>query len=101
MIERISYEEVTNIANSLHTSAEAIKSILNETSKKMATINTEDTWKSQAASDLYEKYNVLASKFEMFYTAIENYARFLQQTVATYQAADKTISSKVDEILNS
>ena len=41
------------------------------------------------------------SKFEMFYTAIENYARFLQQTVATYQAADKTISSKVDEILNS
>ena len=52
-------------------------------------------------SDLYEKYNVLASKFEMFYTAIENYARFLQQTVATYQAADKTISSKVDEILNS
>ena len=101
MIEKISYEEVTNIANSLHNSASTIKTILDETTKKMARMNTEETWKSQAALDLVEKYKVLASKFDMFYNAIDNYSKFLNQTVATYQAADKTISSKVDEILRS
>ena len=70
MIERISYDEVTNIANSLHTSAEAIKTILDETSKKMATINTEDTWKSQAASDLYEKYNLTEAERKYVETLI-------------------------------
>ncbi|MFA5693055.1 MAG: WXG100 family type VII secretion target [Acholeplasmataceae bacterium] len=99
MIQEISYEEVTTTAQNLHNSATNMKTILDSVKQKMQRVNTEETWKSNAAAEFLSKFNELASKFENFYTAVDNYSKFLQQTVETYKAADQAITGKVDELL--
>lgn len=99
MIEQISYEEVTTIANAIRNSSQKMKEILDDTKKQMQMINTESTWKSGASEVLITKFNTLASKFDSFSMAVNNYATFLDNTVATYKAADTTISNKADELL--
>ena len=93
MIEKISYEEVNQIASTIKNGAERMRQILNETSQNMQNVNQDDTWKSNAAGELYAKFKELETKFEGFYTEIENYSKFLTQTVETYQAADAAIAN--------
>ena len=100
MIEKISYEQVTQTADSINASAAKLKEILAEVEQKMQNVNTEETWKSAAAEELYAKFKSLATKFESFYTMIESYSKFLHNTVATYKAADMAIAGKADELLN-
>ena len=56
MIEKISYEQVNQTADSLNNSASKMKEILAEVEQKMQKVNTEDTWKSAAAEELYAKF---------------------------------------------
>lgn len=100
MIEKISYDKVIATADSLSASSNKMKSILDETNQKMQKVNTEDTWKSNAAEELYAKFKSLASKFENFYNAIEAYSRFLRDTVDTYKTADTIIANKAEELLD-
>ena len=100
MIEKISYEQVNQTADSLNNSASKMKEILAEVEQRMQKVDTEDTWKSAAAEELYAKFKSLSTKFEAFYTAIEGYARFLHNTVETYKAADAAIAGKANELLN-
>lgn len=99
MIEQISYEEVTAIANGIRSSSTKMKEILDDIKKQMQVINTESTWKSGASEVLISKFNTLSSKFDSFSNAVGVYATFLDNTVATYKAADTTISNKADELL--
>ena len=101
MIEKISYEQVMATSASLSASSKKMREILSEVEQKMQRVNTEDTWKSAAAEELYAKFKSLAAIFESFYTAIEGYSRFLSNTVETYKAADAAIAGKADELLNS
>ncbi len=98
MIDKISYEEVSNIAKELNASSTKMKEILEDTTNKMQAVNTEETWKSAAASNLYDKFKTLSAKFESFYTAINNYSQFLNQTVETYRAADAAIKNASDNL---
>ena len=52
MIEKISYEQVNQTADSLNNSASKMKEILAEVEQRMQKVNTEDTWKSAAAEEL-------------------------------------------------
>lgn len=101
MIEKISYEQVAGAGDSLNSSASNMKEILAEVEQRMQKVNTEDTWKSAAAEELYAKFKSLSTKFEAFYTSIEGYAKFLHNTVETYKSADAAIAGKADELLNS
>ena len=47
MIEKISYEQVNQTADSLNNSASKMKEILAEVEQRMQKVNTEDTWKSE------------------------------------------------------
>ena len=98
MIEKISYEQVNTIASQISQGAKRMQEILNETSQKMESVNQEDTWKSNAAGELYTKYKELSAKFENFYTAVENYSKFLTNTVETYQAADQAIQGQASNL---
>ncbi len=99
MIQEISYEQVLSSAQSLSSSSGNMNKILDDIKQKMQAINTEDTWKSKAAAEFTVKFNKLASKFHLFYDAIQNYSKFLIDTVETYQTADAAIASKVEELL--
>lgn len=61
---------------------------------------TTNSWQSQAANDLRERFKALSTKFEDFYNAINNYAQFLDNTANAYEAADKKIEQRADELLN-
>ena len=98
MIEKISYEQVNTIAQTMKNGAARMQDIINETRQKMQSVNQEDTWKSNAAGELYAKFQELSTKFEGFYTAVENYSRFLTQTVETYQAADQAIAGSASDL---
>ena len=76
MIEKISYEQVNAIAQTLSNGSKRMEQILNETSQQMESVNTEATLKSNAAAELYNKFKTLSAKFEGFYTAVESYSKF-------------------------
>ncbi len=101
MIEKISYEQVNQIAATLSQGAKRMEQILNETSQQMETVNTDATLKSNAGAELYNKFKELSRKFEGFYTAVESYSQFLTQTVETYQTADQTIQNQANDLLQS
>lgn len=98
-IEKISYSQVRASADSLNTSASKLKGILDGVKQKMNVVGNEATWKSDAASQFKKQFDELAGNFEKFETAIRNYSGFLKQTVDTYEAADKAIKAKADELL--
>ena len=65
------------------------------------TINsTAASWESAAAENLRARYTSLSGKFSDFYDAITKYAQFLDNTAAAYEAADKKIEEKANELLN-
>ena len=97
--ERISYNEVLNDAQVLMQSSNEMKNIFDQVERIMATLN--NSWQSQAANQFTAKFNQLKSKFPMFYEAVQNYSKFLTQTVETYQAADQAIGSSADSNLAS
>lgn len=101
MIEQISYDEVRSIAQTLHTTSNKMKNILDTTNSRMRSVNTSGTWKSNAAETFSEKFNTLSRKFSLFYDSVEKYSKFLNQTVDTYKAADEAIGAKAEQILNS
>ena len=65
------------------------------------TINgTAASWESAAAENLRSRYISLSAKFTDFYTAIQNYATFLDNTATAYENADKKIEERANELLN-
>ncbi len=99
-IEKISYEDVTRAASDLIASSQKMTDILETVEQRMQSVNTEETWKSAAAEQLYDKFKSLSQKFESFTTAVKGYGQFLNKTVETYRAADDAIAGKAEELLS-
>ena len=99
MVGEISYEQVLAVAQQLKGSSGNLKQILETVNQKMSNIGKDGVWKSESAEQFKVKFRELSGKFELFYSAIENYSKFLNQTVETYKAADKAIAGKASEIL--
>ena len=65
------------------------------------TINgTASSWESAAAENLRARYTSLSQKFTDFYTAINNYATFLDNTATAYETAENKIKQREEELLN-
>lgn len=62
---------------------------------------TTDTWQSGAADHLRDKYKDLTPKFDDFYTAITNYADFLEKTAAHYEEFEQQSASSADDVITS
>ncbi len=100
-IEGISYESVTQSANEIKNAADNVLSLLKQTEEKMKAVNTDSLWRSQSAEAAYHKFQSLAKYFEKLYEELTSYHKFLLKTVETYKEADRVISAKADELLNS
>lgn len=48
-------------------------------------------WQSPAAETIRSRFNGMMPIFENYHNIIENYAKFLDQTVAGYEATEQTI----------
>ena len=90
--------ELHNAADSLRKNVSDMDATLNDATQ---TINgTAASWESAAAENLRSRYLMLSEKFTDFYTAINNYAKFLDNTAEAYENADKKIEERANELLN-
>ena len=90
--------ELRNASASLRENVNNMQTTLDEATQ---TINgTAASWESAAAENLRLRYDGLSQKFQDFYTAINNYATFLDNTAASYESADKKIEERANELLN-
>ncbi len=92
--EAIVYAEVLNDAQTLKNESDKIKNIFDEID---VTINRiRDVWQSEAAEKYIARYQQLKAKLPAFYTAVNEYSRFLTSTVQAYQDADTAIGNSAD-----
>ncbi len=90
--------ELRNAAATLRKDVNDMSTTLDEATQ---TINgTAASWESSAAENLRARYVSLSAKFSDFYTAINNYATFLDNTASAYEGADKKIEERANELLN-
>ncbi len=90
--------ELASAAANLRKNVSDMQQILDDST---STINgTAASWESAAAENLRARYTSLAAKFSDFYDAITKYAKFLDNTAAAYESADKKIEERANELLN-
>ncbi len=92
----ISYEGLKNSATEMTNKVEIMKSALSKATTIMG--RTEQSFKSESAENLREKYNTLYAKFGDFYDAITKYATFLNTTAGKYAEADKKIAQNAQDL---
>lgn len=96
---QVNSAELMSAADNLKKAVNTMNNTLNEAT---TTINqTTSSWESAAAENLRSRYTSLSGKFQDFYDAIEKYAKFLNNTASAYESADKKITAKADDLLNS
>ena len=90
--------ELRNASSSLRKNVNDMSATLDEATQ---TINgTAASWESAAAENLRARYTSLSAKFSDFYDAITKYAKFLDNTAAADESADKKIEERANELLN-
>ena len=96
---QVNSAELASAAANLRKNVSDMQQILDEST---STINgTAASWESAAAENLRSRYTSLSGKFHDFYDAINKYAKFLDNTASAYESAEKKITNKADELLNS
>lgn len=95
---KVNSVELRNSANSMRKNVSDMQATLDEAT---STINgTAASWESAAAENLRARYTSLSGKFSDFYDAITKYAQFLDNTASSYEAAEKKIEERANELLN-
>ena len=95
---QVNSAELANSANEMRKDVTDMQTVLDEST---SVINgTAASWESAAAENLRARYTSLSAKFSDFYDAITKYAKFLDNTAAAYESADKKIEERANELLN-
>lgn len=88
---KISLGEVAKTAGTIRTINQNLSTRLEDIKKEMN--NLANTWQSDASNTVRENFNALAPRFEEYKNIVESYAKFLDATVANYDAAETAINS--------
>ena len=100
-MEKISYEHARGKADSLRKSAATLENVFDEVKTEIGKIGTDDTWKSDAATEYLNKFNSLSAKFPDFIQKVQDCATFIDSTVDAYVTSDSKIGQSADEYLSS
>lgn len=57
----------------------------------------EQSWKSEAGSEIRNKMNALQPRFEEYKNVIESYAKFLDKTAQDYETTEATVKSNASQ----
>lgn len=88
---RITLPEVANCAANLRSINASLDDVLNNVSRMMLELN--NVWKSTAGETIVMKFQKFASRFIDESQTIEDYAKFLDYTVSTYDSLESTITT--------
>ena len=88
---KISLGEVSATAGAIRTLNTSLNDKLLEIQKQMNDLAS--TWQSPAGETIREKFNSLVTAFENYKQIIEAYAKFLDNTVSSYEATESQIQN--------
>lgn len=88
---KISLGEVTKTAGTIRSINGNLAARLEEIKKEMDSLA--QTWQSDASNTIRNNFNALAPRFEEYKNIVDNYAKFLDNTVANYDAAETAINN--------
>lgn len=88
---RLSYGQITSIAEQLNSSSAQMESLLNEIKALFDKVGTDDVWSGTAASATKEKFDTLSAKFPEFSQAVNDCYKYLLSVVENYQAVDNAV----------
>ncbi|WP_239617476.1 pore-forming ESAT-6 family protein [Cohnella mopanensis] len=87
----ISLGAVAKTAATIRNLNSSLSTKLDEIKKEMG--NLSSTWQSDASNTIRNNFNALAPRFEEYKQVVESYAKFLDNTVTNYEAAETAINS--------
>ena len=89
---RLSYGQITTMAEQLNSSANQMESLLNEIKMLFNKIGTDEVWSGTAAAATKEKFDTLSAKFPEFSQAISDCYRYLLTVVESYKSVDDMVT---------
>lgn len=89
-------------SSELSSTAKRVRSLNQSMGERLHTIENEmnylsDTWQSDAANQIRERFSALKPAFDDYRQVIENYAVFLEHTAANYEAAEQAIYTQASQ----
>jgi WXG100 family type VII secretion target len=88
---KISLGEVSKTAGTIRTINQSLSARLEEIRKEINGLAS--TWQSDSSNTIRNNFNSLAPVFEQYKNIIDSYAKFLDNTVTNYDAAEISINS--------
>ena len=88
---RLSYGQITSLAEQLNNSASQMESTLEEIKTLFNKVGTDDVWSGTAASATKEKFDTLSAKFPEFSQAVNDCYKYLLSVVENYQSVDSSV----------
>jgi len=88
---KITLPEVTRLANEIRNINVRLNDSLLSCKQEMNALS--NVWESAGASEIIARFEHFSLRFNEEYETIENYARFLDQTVASYDSLEATIKA--------
>lgn len=91
----VTLEDLTSSANEI----KSVNSNMQETVSEINSVIREITeyWQSEASNTFNAKFTSFMRVFDDCKKAIDNYAKFLDDTVAAYEAADAAINNAANQ----
>ena len=89
---RLSYGQITTMAEQLNSSANQMESLLNEIKMLFNKIGTDEVWSGTAAAATKEKFDTLSAKFPEFSQAISDCYKYLLTVVESYKSVDDMVT---------
>lgn len=91
---KITLGEVTKTASQLRSFNQTLNERLNEIKKDMNALA--QYWDSDASSSIRSNFNALQPRFEEYRQVVDNYAKFLDNTVTHYNDAESKINNNAN-----
>ena len=88
------------IINSLESSYNKVKEIINKENKNAEKINDTETWTGACARSMYSKYKELNSNYNLIDYSLDIYIKFLKKTLEDYRRIEEEISGNIDNLAN-
>lgn len=88
---QISTQVLIDTATEVRSINAAMDEKLKEINKSMNLL--EETWKSDAATDIRAAMNNLQPRFEQYKNVVESYAKFLDNTAQSYETTEGVIQT--------
>ncbi len=93
---QISLQEVADTANTLRTLNQMMDEELNEMKREMNLLN--GTWISDGSNEIRNKFHLFSNRFEKQKETIQQYAKFLDLAVSSYDTLETTITSNASSM---